>query len=126
MKLSKQYQSIRQHSETICQPLQVEDYVVQIVPFASPAKWHLAHTTWFFETFILKNHFEKYEEYNADFSFLFNSYYNNVGDRILRTNRGNLTRPSTDEIYAYRKHVDEKMIELLASTSELEIQELIV
>lgn len=124
--ISKQYQSIRKHSEIICQPLQVEDYVVQIVPFASPAKWHLAHTTWFFETFILKNHMENYVEYDADFSFLFNSYYNNIGERILRTNRGNLTRPSIDKIYAYRKHVDEKMLEFIQYNADSEVQDLIV
>lgn len=125
MDLTNQYQSIRKHSETICKPLQVEDYVVQIVPFASPAKWHLAHTTWFFETFILKNHFDNYIEYNSDFSFLFNSYYNNVGDRILRTNRGNLTRPRIEEIYKYRNYVDEKMIQFIDNHSDSTINELI-
>lgn len=104
----------------------MEDYVVQIVPFASPAKWHLAHTTWFFETFILKNHVENYVKYDADFSFLFNSYYNNVGERILRTNRGNLTRPSIDKIYAYRKHVDEKMLEFIQYNADSEVHDLIV
>lgn len=77
MNLTHLFQTIRKHSENICKPLQVEDYVVQIVPFASPAKWHLAHITWFFETFILKNHFDNYVEYDSDFSFKYHATRNN-------------------------------------------------
>ncbi|WP_340156128.1 ergothioneine biosynthesis protein EgtB [uncultured Winogradskyella sp.] len=119
------YKSIRQRTEAICKPLQIEDYSIQVVQFASPAKWHLAHTTWFFETFILKNYVPNYVEFDANFNFLFNSYYNNVGDRILQTNRGNMSRPSTDKIYDYRAYVDAKMQEFLSDVSDTEILELV-
>lgn len=97
----------RKHSEDICQPLEIEDYVVQPVVDVSPPKWHLGHTTWFFEEFILKPHAEGYEQFDEDFSFVFNSYYETVGKRVVRSDRGNLSRPSVKEVYAYRKHVTE-------------------
>ncbi|MDO6737338.1 ergothioneine biosynthesis protein EgtB [Wenyingzhuangia sp. 2_MG-2023] len=126
MALSIKYQQIRQQTVTFCKHLQPEDYTIQVVKFASPAKWHLAHTTWFFETFILKNYNDNYKEFDANFNFLFNSYYNNVGDRILQANRGNMSRPSTDEIFAYRKYVDEKMQNFLAVTNDKTILDLVV
>ena len=95
----------RKHSEAICQPLEIEDYVVQPVVDVSPPKWHLGHTTWFFEEFILKPHAEGYEQFDEDFSFVFNSYYETVGKRVVRSDRGNLSRPSVKEVYTYRKHV---------------------
>jgi ergothioneine biosynthesis protein EgtB len=107
------FNTVRKYSEHICAPLENEDYVPQPVPFVSPPKWHLAHSTWFFETFILKQFQPGYKEFNPDFNFLFNSYYNNVGERTLRTDRGNMTRPTTQAVYAYRRHVDECMHELL-------------
>ncbi|NIJ53908.1 ergothioneine biosynthesis protein EgtB [Dyadobacter arcticus] len=107
------YNSVRKYSELICAPLETEDYVPQPVPFVSPPKWHLAHSTWFFETFILKNFLPNYQVYDPDFNYLFNSYYNNVGERTLRTDRGNVTRPTTKAVYAYRQHVDRCMDELL-------------
>ncbi len=87
--------------------------VVQASEFASPVKWHLAHTTWFFENFILKTHCPNYEEFSDQFNFLFNSYYEAAGLRLLRTNRGNISRPAFDEIVEYRHYVDESMIALL-------------
>ncbi len=116
--LKEQYSAVRKHSEKICAPLETEDYVPQPVPFVSPPKWHLAHSTWFFETFILKPFKEGYQVFSDDFSFLFNSYYNNVGDRVLRTNRGNITRPTTGTVYAYRKYVDEHMLNLLTTLTD--------
>ena len=110
--LSK-YQNIRKRSEDICLPLQIEDYVVQPVADVSPPKWHLGHTTWFFETFILKENSPGYQEYDPDFHFVFNSYYESLGARVIRTDRGNLSRPSVDEVYKYRKHVDQAMSEFL-------------
>ena len=115
MELSELYKSVRQNTEHICHPLQTEDYVPQPAIFVSPPKWHLAHTTWFFENFILKDHLPGYEIFNADFNFLFNSYYNTVGKRVLRADRGNLTRPSVQKIYEYRAHVDVNMLLLLMS-----------
>ncbi|MCT4580374.1 MAG: ergothioneine biosynthesis protein EgtB [Flavobacteriales bacterium] len=125
MNLIKQYQEIRKYTELLCKPLKPEDYVVQVVEFASPAKWHLAHTTWFFETFILAPYLKDYQVYNIDFPYLFNSYYNNAGDRVLRANRGNLSRPTVDEVYTYRKHVDEAMQLFLKEEVAAEIEQLI-
>jgi ergothioneine biosynthesis protein EgtB len=107
------YNSVRKYSEHICEPLETEDYVPQPVPFVSPPKWHLAHSTWFFETFILKASIENYQVFDPDFNYLFNSYYNNVGERTLRTDRGNVTRPTTKAVYAYRQHVDACINDLL-------------
>lgn len=113
MKLLAQYHSVRKHTEEICSFLQTEDHVPQPVPFVSPPKWHLAHTTWFFEEFVLKEYLPGYTVFNPDFSFLFNSYYNNVGKRVLRANRGAITRPATLQIIKYRHYVDMHMEILL-------------
>mgnify|MGYP000504157259 CR=1 FL=1 len=121
MNISKLYQQTRQITIDFCSPLKIEDYSIQVVPFASPVKWHLAHTTWFFETFILKKYVSDYEVFDPNFNFLFNSYYNNVGSRILQTNRGNMSRPSTDEIFAYRAYVDTKMQDFLKDVSDKKI-----
>lgn len=112
--LLEQYIATRSQSEKLCAPLTVEDYVPQSVDFASPPKWHLAHTTWFFEEMILKNEGANYTVFDKAFSFLFNSYYNAVGERIARVQRGLITRPSVEEVYAYRKHVNKHMEKLLA------------
>ncbi len=95
----------RKHSEDLCQPLEIEDYVVQPVVDVSPPKWHLGHTTWFFEEFILKPHAMDYRVFDEDFSFVFNSYYETVGKRVVRANRGNLSRPSVKKVYEYRSYV---------------------
>jgi ergothioneine biosynthesis protein EgtB len=120
------YISIRKHTEYICSFLQTEDYVPQPVPFVSPPKWHLAHSTWFFEEFILKKYLDGYAEFDSDFGFLFNSYYNTVGKRVLRTQRGNITRPGTDRIYEYRQYVDMHMeIILQLKGSDTEFQDIV-
>jgi ergothioneine biosynthesis protein EgtB len=103
------YKQIRHSSEEICQPLKTEDYVVQPVVDVSPPKWHLGHTTWFFETFLLIPFFKGYTAFDPAYNFVFNSYYESVGARVIRTNRGNLSRPAVEEIYHYRRHVDEAM-----------------
>jgi ergothioneine biosynthesis protein EgtB len=107
--LLQQYKKIRAHSEAICRPLEIEDYVVQPIVDVSPPKWHLGHTTWFFETFILIPNFKEYKEYNSQYNFVFNSYYETVGARVVRTDRGNLSRPSVADIYSYRSYVDQHM-----------------
>lgn len=119
------YRNVRKHSEKICAPLETEDYVPQPVPFVSPPKWHLAHSTWFFETFILKSSVPGYQVYDPDFNYLFNSYYNNVGERTLRTDRGNVTRPTTKSVYAYRKYVDEQMDAFLEECSDADVLALV-
>ncbi|WP_235298015.1 ergothioneine biosynthesis protein EgtB [Portibacter marinus] len=111
--IQRQYQDVRQYTEHLCEPLQLEDYVPQPVIFASPPKWHLAHTTWFFEAFVLEPNLSNYKPFHKDFSFLFNSYYNAAGDRIFRADRGNITRPGVQEVYDYRAYVDKAMESLL-------------
>jgi ergothioneine biosynthesis protein EgtB len=106
---SERFQSVRQKTETICTPLEIEDYVVQPTPDVSPPKWHLGHTTWFFETMILVPYFPDYKVYDANYNFIFNSYYESIGARVIRTDRGNLSRPSVENIYKYRKYVDDAM-----------------
>jgi len=113
VKEQEQYRSARNQTVTICSRLSKEDHVVQPAEEVSPPKWHLGHTTWFFETFILSNHLADYKCYHPQFSFLFNSYYESVGERVIRTNRGNITRPGVDEVLAYREYVDEAMCRLL-------------
>lgn len=108
------YQEIRKTTESICEPLETEDYVAQPISDVSPPKWHLAHTTWFFETFLLKEFSKDYREFHPQFAFLFNSYYVSAGERMLRPNRGNMTRPTVEEIYQYRKYVDVAVGELLS------------
>jgi len=115
MNLPERYHTIRQASEAICRPLRTEDYVVQPVVDVSPPKWHLGHTTWFWETFVLMKYDLAYKVYNPDYNYVFNSYYETVGARVIRTDRGNLSRPSVEEIYAYRKYVDAAMDRLLTS-----------
>ena len=115
----EKFKEIRNHSERICAPLKTEDYVVQPVEDVSPPRWHLAHTTWFFETFILKPNYSDYQEFHPDYNFLFNSYYENVGERTIRAERGFLTRPTVEEIYAYRQHVNQNMEAFLSSLGEL-------
>lgn len=113
MTLVERYRTIRQESEAICAPLQTEDYVVQPVDFVSPPKWHLGHTTWFFEEMILKKYSNTYKPFNKNFAFVFNSYYESIGNRIIRTNRGNLSRPTVMEVLEYRQYVDRHMETLI-------------
>ena len=110
--LAAQYRAVRRATEALCEPLAVEDYVLQSMPDASPAKWHLAHTAWFFETFALSPHLPGYRPFHPQFAVLFNSYYNAVGPRWPRPQRGLLSRPTVAEVYRYRAHVDEQMAAL--------------
>lgn len=112
-KLARRYRCVRDRSLRLCEPLVIEDYGVQPMPDASPPKWHLAHTTWFFETFLLKPYLPNYRLFNAGFEYLFNSYYNGVGKQFPRAERGNLSRPTVAEVLDYRRHVDRAMEELL-------------
>lgn len=125
MTLNNQYQSIRKHTVAICQPLQTEDYVVQPVVDVSPPKWHLGHTTWFFETFILKPNLNGYNEFNPNYNYVFNSYYETVGARVIRTDRGNLSRPTVAEVYQYRAHVDQAMDNFLQEEPSLAVKEVL-
>src|ERR1700740_2966677 len=101
--LSERYGDVRQTSMRLCSPLSIEDCALQSMPDASPAKWHLAHTTWFFETFVLGAHGPCYRAFDAAYGYLFNSYYNAIGERHPRPERGMLSRPSLDQVLAYRR-----------------------
>src|SRR5262249_11441567 len=110
---AEHYRQVRGVTETLCAPLTTEDYVVQSMPDVSPTKWHLAHTTWFYETFVLLPSAPTYRLFHPQFGYLFNSYYNVVGSRHCRARRGLLTRPTVDEVFDYRRHVDRALIKLL-------------
>jgi ergothioneine biosynthesis protein EgtB len=123
--LIHQFEKTRAHSVALCAPLAPEDYNAQPVAFASPPKWHLAHITWFFEEMILKKYDENYVIFNEDFSYLFNSYYQTVGERAARSLRGAMTRPLIEEIYSYRTYVDQHIVALLKSKLSLAIETLV-
>lgn len=126
MDLAACYIKVRKRTEQICSPLQTEDYVVQPVVDVSPPKWHIGHVTWFFETFILKPFFMGYQEYNPEYNYVFNSYYETVGNRVIRTDRGNLSRPTVLDIYRYREYVDEAMLRFLSGDINDEVRELLL
>ena len=107
------YQSIRDDTERLAAPLSAEDQQIQSMPDVSPTKWHRAHITWFFETFLLRPHLPAYRSPDPRFEYLYNSYYEAVGDRHPRPERGLVSRPGADEVAAYRRHVDDEMHRLL-------------
>ena len=112
------YSAIRGLSEQLAAPLGPEDQCVQSMPDASPTKWHLAHTAWFFETLVLAPHAPGYAPYNPAYSHLFNSYYEALGARHPRPQRGLLTRPTVAEVLAYRRHVDEAVVRLFETAQQ--------
>lgn len=120
------YERVRRHTEQLCEPLETEDYIPQPSIDVSPPKWNVAHTTWFFEEMILKKFAENYSIFDERFGYLFNSYYNSIGARTRRDNRGDLSRPTVARVFEYRRYVDEKMRELLARDLSEEIRDLIV
>jgi ergothioneine biosynthesis protein EgtB len=126
MNLLEKYRAVRAASETICRPLEKEDYVVQPIVDVSPPKWHLGHITWFWEAFVLTPHQPGYRPCNPDYNYVFNSYYETIGARVVRTDRGNLSRPSVDEVYAYRRYVDEKMAALIGDGPDPALEQLII
>lgn len=115
----------RAYTEQLCKPLEIEDYVVQPIVDVSPPKWHLGHTTWFFEEFILKHHKAGYTLFSEDFAFVFNSYYESIGKRVVRTDRGNLSRPTVSQVYAYRNYVTQALEELLEDPISKEVEKLL-
>lgn len=120
------YQKIRDYSLAIGKPLQTEDFVVQPVDFVSPPKWHLAHTTWFFETFLLKPFLKGYKVFDEHYGYLFNSYYETAGQRVMRPDRGHLSRPTVKEIMDYRTYVDDHMKKFLSHPPDKKSAELLV
>ena len=118
--LAERYQQVRAATETLCEPLAIEDYVIQSMPDCSPTKWHLAHVSWFFETFLLRPNLQGYQPLDPQYAYLFNSYYNAAGDKYPRPQRGFISRPTVSEVYQYRKHVDQHVLDLLECASEAE------
>ena len=117
-RLADRFANVRQTTVGLCSGLTAEDQMVQSMPDASPTKWHLAHTTWFFETFLLKPNLPDYRLFHPDFTFLFNSYYQQLGSHPNRAFRGLFSRPSLEEVHAYRDYVDRHMEELIERASE--------
>jgi ergothioneine biosynthesis protein EgtB len=111
--LISRYKMIRHFTEELCEPLKIEDYAVQAGLEVSPPKWHLAHTTWFFETLVLKPYMENYQVFHPDYDYLLNSYYEKLGTFLRRDLRGILSRPEIHEIHEYRDYLDQHMIELM-------------
>lgn len=120
--LADSYQTVRNFTESLCQPLATEDYVIQSMPDVSPTKWHLAHTSWFFETFVLAKVNPDYKSLHPQYSFLFNSYYVQAGERHTRSERGLLSRPTVEGVYRYRHYVDENMLEFLNRAEEAQME----
>ncbi|MBI3547134.1 MAG: ergothioneine biosynthesis protein EgtB [Gammaproteobacteria bacterium] len=118
--LSARYRSVRRMSETLGQSLTPDDYGLQAMPDVSPAKWHLAHTSWFFETFLLNAFLPDYHRFHPQYEYLFNSYYQQVGAPFPRAQRALLSRPSTEEIFRYRAQVDAAMTSLFSSVTEVQ------
>src|SRR5688572_25749588 len=116
--LLSRYQHVRTFTEQLCEGLELEDFVVQSMDDVSPTKWHLAHTSWFFETFVLQPHAPNYTPLNPTYQFLFNSYYQQAGERHCRAQRGYISRPTVREVFEYRAHVDAAMGELLSAADE--------
>src|SRR3989440_5109965 len=116
--LVEAFLAVRGETERRVAPLTPEDQLIQSMPDASPAKWHRAHTTWFFEQFLLGEHCEGYQVFHPDYAFLFNSYYVSAGPRHARHQRGHLTRPSTEEVTAYRRHVDAAVVKFFQTAGE--------
>ncbi|HEY1837188.1 MAG TPA: ergothioneine biosynthesis protein EgtB [Rhizomicrobium sp.] len=112
--LVERYRTVRRHSEELTRALSAEDQNIQSMPDASPAKWHLAHTTWFFEAVVLAKFAADFAPFDPEYAYLFNSYYESLGSRHARDRRGMLSRPSVSEIAAYRAHVDAAMVKLIA------------
>jgi ergothioneine biosynthesis protein EgtB len=111
--LQEFYARVRSYTEELCAPLEIEDYIPQPVVDVSPPKWNIAHTTWFFEEMILKKFVPDYKVFDENFGFLFNSYYNSIGERTSRDHRGDLSRPTVKQVFAYRTYVDQKMCDFL-------------
>ena len=115
------FHRVRDATEVLCAPLQTEDYVIQSMPDVSPTKWHLAHTSWFFEAFLLQPFNSEYTVLHPTYGYLFNSYYNAIGERHPRGQRGLASRPTVAEVYAYRHGVDERMLALLAREADTDM-----
>src|SRR5271154_6884282 len=116
--LLARYKTARQATQQLCSPLSPQDMMVQSCSEASPVKWHLAHTSWFFETFVLREFLASYKDFHPDFHWLFNSYYNSLGEMPEKKLRASFSRPPLDAILAYRAYVDSAIGRLLETSPE--------
>lgn len=123
--LASQYQLLRKQTLDLCQNLEIEDFVIQSTEDVSPPKWHLAHTTWFFENFLLSQFCLDYTWVHPQFNFLFNSYYETVGKFHARERRGLLSRPTTKEVLAYREEIDRRVIAFLETQNQKEVESIV-
>src|ERR1700681_7756 len=124
-RLMPRYRQVQDMTETLAAPLSPEDQTVQSMPDVSPTKWHRAHTSWFFETFLLESELPRYRPFHPAYAYLFNSYYEGVGARYPRPRRGVVSRPGVGEVGEYRRHVDESMAQLLARPLNPELASLV-
>ncbi|MCH7973153.1 MAG: ergothioneine biosynthesis protein EgtB [Bacteroidetes bacterium] len=116
--LIERFKNVRSFSEELAKPLKTEDFVIQSMPDVSPTKWHLGHVSWFFEAFILNKVLKNYKSVDTKYTYIFNSYYVLIGERFVRANRGLLSRPTVEEVFNYRKFVNENLIEFLENCSD--------
>lgn len=115
----ERFRAVRKHTKNLCEPLSVEDHLMQPIDDVSPPKWHLGHTTWFFETFFLKANDRRYQEFHPNYPYVFNSYYENAGERLPKTQRYTLNRPLLEDVHAYRDYVDRAIEALVEEKEEL-------
>lgn len=121
--LKKRFRSIRSFSEDLVEPLETEDFVVQAVEHTSPTKWHLAHVSWFYETFVLEKAYSDYQSMHPQYAYIFNSYYLQTGDPHKRSKRGVLSRPTVDEVFEYRRYVNNEILEFLDEATDEQLRE---
>ncbi|MHB8361523.1 MAG: ergothioneine biosynthesis protein EgtB [Thermoplasmataceae archaeon] len=119
-KILDKFKETRSLTEKLCEPLETEDFVIQSTDDTSPIKWHLGHTSWFFEKFVLENFVPNYSNFSSEFNYIFNSYYETVGNYLPKANRGVMSRPLVSEIYEYRKMVTDKITKLLESKGDID------
>ena len=121
--LKEKYQVVRQFFTALCNPLETEDYVIQSMPDVSPTRWHLAHTSWFFEAFVLQKAVRNYKSLHPQYNYLFNSYYVQIGERFTRASRGLLSRPTVNQVYEYRDYVDKNIVDFISYCTDDQLKE---
>ncbi|HKK46761.1 MAG TPA: ergothioneine biosynthesis protein EgtB [Balneolaceae bacterium] len=121
--LAKRFKEIRNFSEFLAEPLEIEDYVIQAMQNTSPTKWHLAHVSWFYETFVLEKANPNFESLHPQYSYIFNSYYLQTGEPHTRSKRGLLSRPTVQQVYDYRKYVNEQILNFIEQANEKDLAE---
>ena len=123
--LKSKFIKVRRFTEKLCEPLAIDDFQIQSIPQTSPPKWHIAHVTWFFETFVIPEFDLAYKPHKEEFDFIFNSYYYTHGEMHPRPTRGMLSRPTVEEVYEYRHDIDKKMSDLIENISDTDWNDLV-